>query len=123
MEHAQRVAAARQLFERADPPGWDDRGEILIRFGPPSVRMNILGDVTPVGLGLPQELWCYDVLNMSVTFTDINLKDRFTYDCPQKRVFAPGSASSRPRETTSPRRVFAWSWPQCGRTGYGKWNA
>ncbi|HEY5132618.1 MAG TPA: GWxTD domain-containing protein, partial [Candidatus Krumholzibacteriaceae bacterium] len=42
MEHAQRVAAARQLFGRADPPGWDDRGEVMIRFGTPSLRMNNL---------------------------------------------------------------------------------
>ena len=94
MEHAQRVAAARQLFGRADPPGWDDRGEILIRFGTPSLRMN---NLTSVGLQLPQELWCYDVLNMSVTFTDINLKERFTYDCPQKRLIAPGSPIEPPK--------------------------
>jgi GWxTD domain-containing protein len=92
-EHEQRVAAARQLFARAGPPGWDDRGEIFIRFGAPSLRMNNLKSVGPQ---LPQELWCYDVLNMSVTFTDVNLKERFTYDCPQKRLVPPGSPIEPP---------------------------
>ena len=95
MEHQERVAAARSLFGRADPPGWDDRGEIFIRFGPPSLRMNGL---TSVGMKLPQELWCYDVLNMSVTFTDINPMERFTYRCAQKRLVPPGTPIEPPRE-------------------------
>ena len=90
MEHTQRVAAARQLFGRADPPGWDARGEILIRFGPPSFRTSIMGDVTSLGLELPQEYWYYDALNMSVTFTDINLMGRFTYATPERCLRAPG---------------------------------
>ena len=106
MEHAQRVSAARSLFGRADPPGWDDRGEILIRFGAPSLRMKLIGDITPVGLDLPQEFWCYDVLNMSVTFTDINLKGRFTYHCPQKRLFAPGARFERPEGDYNAETLF-----------------
>lgn len=94
MEHQERVAAARQLFGRADPPGWDDRGEILIRFGPPSLRMN---NLTCVGMMLPQELWCYDLLNMSVTFTDINPRERFTYRCAQKRLVPSGTPIDPPR--------------------------
>ena len=90
MEHTQRVAAARQFFGRDDPPGWDDRGEILIRFGAPSFRTSIMGDVTPVGLELPQEFWYYDALDMSVTFTDINLMGRFTYAVPVMRIRSPG---------------------------------
>jgi GWxTD domain-containing protein len=95
MEHQERVAAARQLFGRADPPGWDDRGEILIRFGPPSLRMD---NLTSVGMKLPQELWCYDPLNMSVTFTDINPRERFTYRCPQKRLVPQGMPIDPPDE-------------------------
>ncbi|MGD1049345.1 MAG: GWxTD domain-containing protein, partial [Candidatus Krumholzibacteriaceae bacterium] len=93
MEHTQRVAAARQFFGRADPPGWDDRGEILIRFGAPSFRTSIMGDVTAVGLELPQEYWYYDALNMSVTFTDINLMGRFTYATQERCLRAPGPPS------------------------------
>ncbi len=92
-EHQERVAAARQLFGMADPPGWDDRGEIFIRFGPPSLRMN---NLTCLGLKLPQELWCYDPLNMSVTFTDINPRERFTYRCAQKRLVPPGTPIEPP---------------------------
>ena len=90
MEHEQRVAAARQLFGRTDPPGWDDRGEILIRFGSPSLRTKITGGVMPVGREIPKEFWRYDVLNMSVTFTDYNWKGEFTYHCPQRRLVEPG---------------------------------
>ena len=102
-EHTQRVAAARQLFGRTDPPGWDGRGEILIRFGAPSLRTSIMGDVTSVGLELPQEVWYYDVLNMSVTFTDINLMGRFTYATQERRLRTPGPPERYASNTSTER--------------------
>ena len=101
MEHVQRVAAARQLFGRADPPGWDERGEIFIRFGPPSLRMDVTGGVIPAEQRIPKELWRYDALNMSVTFADYDSTGEFTYHCRQKRLLAPGS----------PIWLYAWGIP------------
>jgi hypothetical protein len=49
-----------------------------------------MGDVTSVGLELPQEIWYYDVLNMSVTFTDINLMGRFVYATQERCLRTPG---------------------------------
>jgi GWxTD domain-containing protein len=89
-EHEQRVETARELFGWKKPPGWDGRGEIYIRFGPPSLRTSDRGDVNTTGLVSPTEDWYYDALHMSVTFTDTNLMGNFTYAIPQKAVKIPG---------------------------------
>jgi len=90
-EHAQRVEMARELFGWKKPPGWDGRGEIYIRFGPPSLRSSDRGDVNTTGLISPTEYWYYDALHMSVDFTDTNLMGNFTYAIPQKTVKIPGA--------------------------------
>ncbi len=89
-EHEQRIEKARELFGMKKAPGWDGRGEIFIRFGPPSFRTSDRGDVNTTGLISPTEYWYYDALHMSVTFTDINLKGRFTYAIPHKLMKPPG---------------------------------
>ncbi len=92
-EHEQRVKKARELFRMTDPPGWDGRGEIYIRFGEPSYRAKVMGDVTAHGLTLPSQAWYYAALNMSVQFVDINLKGRFTYATPQRVSKPPGHSA------------------------------
>lgn len=94
-EHEQRVRKARELFRMADPPGWDGRGEIFIRFGEPSFRVKIMGDVTTHGLTTPSESWFYAALNMSVQFVDINLKGRYSYATPQRLRKPPGPPGPR----------------------------
>jgi len=89
-EHEQRVETARSFFGIGQAPGGDDRSEIFIRFGPPSFRTSVMGDVTSAGLTPPKEFWYYDALNMSVTFTDSYLNGRFTYAVPQKTIRTPG---------------------------------
>jgi GWxTD domain-containing protein len=89
-EHEWRVETARQLFGTEKRQGWDDRIEIFIRFGPPSLRTSEMADVTTTGLTSPKEYWYYDALHMSVTFTDTNLQGRFTYAVPQKAARIPG---------------------------------
>ena len=56
-----------------------------------------MGDVTAVGLEVPEEYWYYDALNMSVTFTDINLMGRFTYATPGAMPSGAGAAGSTSR--------------------------
>jgi GWxTD domain-containing protein len=94
-EHEQRVKMARELFGLNKAPGWDKRIEIFIRFGPPSYRTSIMGDVTAGGISPPGEFWYYDALDMSVTFHDINLMGRFSYAVPQKTMKPPGPAGDR----------------------------
>jgi GWxTD domain-containing protein len=89
-EHEQRVETARSFFGIEREPGWDDRVEIFIRFGPPTFRTREMGDVTTAGLTMPKEFWYYEALNMSVTFTDISLQGRFTCAAPQKVPRIPG---------------------------------
>ncbi len=101
-EHERRVKKARELFRMADPPGWDGRGEIFIRFGQPSYRVKIMGDVTTHGLTLPAEAWYYAALNMSVQFVDINLKGRYSYATPQRLRKPPGPPGPRSLDQRGP---------------------
>jgi GWxTD domain-containing protein len=90
-EHEQRVELARTLFGTDQAPGWDARGEILIRFGLPSVRSPIWANVTTTGYSPGGELWYYDRLDMSVRFCVINMKGECVYNFAE-----------RPQRTTGP---------------------
>jgi GWxTD domain-containing protein len=78
-EHDKRVALARRLFGMKKAPGWDKRGETLIRFGLPTNRAQTWGavgfyDVTP-----PGEVWYYEKLDMIVQFKNFNLKGEYLF--------------------------------------------
>jgi GWxTD domain-containing protein len=107
-EHEQRVAMARDLFKMDKAPGWDGRGEILIRFGRPTYATKIMGDVTSAGLELPKEVWYYENLNMGVTFSDINLKGRYTYAVPQHAMKPPGPPGDRAFTPPTPDYVAGY---------------
>jgi GWxTD domain-containing protein len=49
-EHERRVLEAQAHFGRGKWPGWDDRGEVLIRYGEPASRMQSGADVVPPGV-------------------------------------------------------------------------
>ncbi|MDP7032734.1 MAG: GWxTD domain-containing protein, partial [Gemmatimonadota bacterium] len=76
--HYRRLAYAMDRFAIDDPPGWDRRGELLIRYGPPDQRDRRSGDVVE-GLGLvpPAEVWIYFQLSHAFQLEDITLKDNF----------------------------------------------
>lgn len=69
--HYVRLAYARMRFHRDKAPGWDKRGELLLRYGPPDIRQETPGDVIP-GLGLvpPKELWVYNWLGAAFQLED-----------------------------------------------------
>jgi GWxTD domain-containing protein len=79
IEHEKRVALARKLFGMEKVPGWDKRGETLIRFGMPSSREKVFADVGFYRFTPPSELWYYDSLDMLVHLQDFNLKGEFIY--------------------------------------------
>ena len=79
IEHDRRVALARRLFGMKKAPGWDRRGETLIRFGLPSEREKTAGTVDFHSMTPPGEVWYYNTLDMVIPFQDYNLKGEYVY--------------------------------------------
>jgi len=82
IEHEQRVNDARLEYSKKDFPGWDHRGETLIRFGKPDFIADVAGDIgwsSRRGLHMPGEVWHYYKLGMVVPFEDVNLNDECIY--------------------------------------------
>jgi len=77
-DHYRRLAYARARFGRDEKPGWDKRGELLLRYGPPDARQEIPGDVVP-GLGLvpPKEIWVYNWLGQAYQLEDARFQGNF----------------------------------------------
>ena len=70
-EHERRVQSALDHFGRGTWPGWDDRGEVLIRLGEPGARMQSDADVIPPGVLVPaEEMWYYPQLDVYARFSD-----------------------------------------------------
>jgi GWxTD domain-containing protein len=79
IEHTVRARLARQFFKINKWPGWDKRGEVFIRYGPPSYRGKIWGEVTVRKMHPPGELWYYKQHNMLVSFQNYGLKGEYIY--------------------------------------------
>jgi len=72
-EHFLRLTCARELFYAPFPPWWDDRGELLIRYGAPDARsVNLGGPKDPV-----REIWIYGRLGLAFELEDMQLSDQF----------------------------------------------
>jgi GWxTD domain-containing protein len=70
-EHERRRLNAQAHFGRGRWPGWDDRGEVFIRYGNPAVRDEIGADVLPPGVFIPaEELWYYPQFHVYARFHD-----------------------------------------------------
>jgi GWxTD domain-containing protein len=78
-EHEKRVALARKLFGMKKAPGWDKRGETLIRYGLPTNRTQTWGTVGFYDMKPPGEIWYYLTLDMIVQFQNYNLKGEFFF--------------------------------------------
>jgi len=78
-EHEKRAALARKLFGMPKAPGWDRRGETLIRYGLPGNRTQTWGTVSFSGLSAPGEIWYYESLDMLVQFRNVNLKGEYIF--------------------------------------------
>ncbi|HKW14200.1 MAG TPA: GWxTD domain-containing protein [Candidatus Krumholzibacteria bacterium] len=99
-EHERRVQEALARFRRGTWPGWDDRGEVLIRYGEPGARMQSDPDVVPPGEFIAaEEMWYYPQFNVYARFSDTGKYGFVQY---QETVQLP--ASERPRND---RRTLA----------------
>ncbi len=89
MDHYRKLTVARTEFGREKDPGWDKRGELLLRYGAPDARQKISGDVVP-GLGLvpPQEIWIYQWLGQAYRLEDPRFQRDFV-DALSRRTGRP----------------------------------
>ncbi len=78
-EHELRVGVALRAFASRRWPGWDKRGEVFIRYGPPDIRARIPAEVTARRVHAPGELWYYRRHDMLVVFRDESLTGHYVY--------------------------------------------
>ncbi len=78
-EHDRRVEVATREFGHAEWPGWDQRGEVCIRYGLPLARQAETQDVGMKQIVKPTEFWYYPVLGMTVQFEDAFGDGNYTY--------------------------------------------
>jgi GWxTD domain-containing protein len=67
-EHERRILLARERYPSPKAPGWDNRGEVLIRYGAPAQIAKAEEDVTPSSFNLSGETWYYVAPRMTVLF-------------------------------------------------------
>lgn len=79
LDHEKRVMGTRALFPREGAPGWDRRGEIWIRFGPPDHREQTFGHIDYWNERMPGEVWYYYAYGMLVSFEDVRLTGDYSY--------------------------------------------
>ncbi|HEX9654687.1 MAG TPA: GWxTD domain-containing protein [bacterium] len=82
LEHLQRVAYARRHFTKEDARGFDDRGGVYVRFGPPSAKasagtigLDTTGEDPRVYYFKPHEVWSYRFLGIHIFFPFVDLQD------------------------------------------------
>lgn len=78
-EHYLRVDIAQTEFQIPEFPGWDKRGEVLIRYGFPDYRGTMPPEVTARKVHAPGELWFYKRHQMIVQFSDESMRGNFKY--------------------------------------------
>ena len=76
-EHLDRVKMAVERYGCSDPPGWDDRGEVLIRFGLPDEIKRVTAEIGRLVQRWPGEIWYYWSPRMLATFTDPFLSGKY----------------------------------------------
>jgi GWxTD domain-containing protein len=67
-EHERRVLLARERYASHKAPGWDSRGEVLIRYGVPAQVTKTDVDISPSSYMLSGETWHYVAPRMVVQF-------------------------------------------------------
>jgi GWxTD domain-containing protein len=114
-EHFRRVACARALFPAPDPPWWDDRGELIIRYGAPDSRGFSIGSTEEPN----REVWIYSGLQLAFELEDELLCDRFRLVAQRSRKLTRSDKLlEHPIESGARRGLFLhgdwrrkWVWP------------
>jgi len=98
IEHEARVEMAREMYPKDGFPGWDHRGETLIRFGKPDVIAEIPGNIGEFDseyaggrtrdVKMPGQVWQYIKLGMVVPFENVKLDGEYVYFMEVRPVYA-----------------------------------
>ncbi len=78
-EHYLRADIAATAYPINQWPGWDRRGEVLIRYGFPDYRGVMPAEVTARRVHAPGELWYYRRHQMIIQFADESLNGNYKY--------------------------------------------
>jgi GWxTD domain-containing protein len=102
VEHFRRLAYVQQRFAIDEPPGWDKRGELLLRYGTPDARREIPADIIE-GLGLvpPKEVWVYYWLGQAYRLEDPRFQGNFQ---DHFELAGTGTLRASPRDIDQSRR-------------------
>jgi GWxTD domain-containing protein len=99
-EHLSRVSYALWNFSSSDGPVWDDRGEVVIRFGVPSSRARVAGDIMTsfgsMGIQPNAEYWMYHGMDMQIEFIEPNVDGTYILGRDSKYVLAWGPSTRPP---------------------------
>lgn len=108
-EHFRRLAYARAEFPFAFPPWWDDRGELLIRYGVPESRTSFIGDERSPN----RERWVYTRLQLAFDLEDPQLSDQFVLEQRPDRLAArlDQDAFEAPIDAGVPIRAWGFNDP------------
>lgn len=80
IEHNIRVRLARQYYRSKKWPGWDKRGEVFVRYGPPDYRSKVWGEVSVNrSMSPPREIWYYRNHDMLIAFENFGLTGEYIY--------------------------------------------
>ncbi|MBU8920686.1 MAG: GWxTD domain-containing protein [Bacteroidales bacterium] len=92
VEYRKRVRQAKKMYPMNKPPGWDRRGEALIRFGEPDSKVHVPANLDYWNERMPGEVWSYFKYDMIVAFEDPFLQNEYTW------FMESGGISSRQME-------------------------
>ena len=79
VEHYERMRWAIDEFPIKKWPGWDTRGEIMVRYGPPDYTGHVQGEVAAGRFRPPAELWYFKPHNMLIAFEDFEGKGNYKF--------------------------------------------
>jgi len=106
-EHIRRLRYVRDHFLDPGTLTWDDRGEIVLRYGIPPSRVPIQADISLAygarGLIPPQEMWSYPKMNIVFQFVDPNLDGSYQIGADTKMLSARGRPTPVPSGPRDPR--------------------
>ena len=131
-EHEQRVLHAEDYFRVPKWPGWDARGEMLIRYGIPTERYQHPAAVLPPPSGIVPawEEWVYATPPISMKFEDVYASGEYTsflshvtaVGKPRGIYGGNRATGTRGGETTDGTDVNAGDRP-LDSYGIGEWNS
>ncbi len=126
-EHYLRADIARAEFHLTEFPGWDKRGEVLIRYGFPDYRGTMPPEVTARRVHAPGELWFYKRHQMIIEFRDESMRGHFKYAVtplgdaegvsPELMEFLTYDADETIQEQIPPQYLEFYEAPEINDTG------